>query len=1485
MRRPLNKLLSILLTLLIVTQGLLGAVAGTTQSQDTQRLVQDFQQRFGRNLIVKRSADGQRIESILGRSTQVYKGKPADAARQFLREASRFFRLKEDLSDLNVTFEKATAGGGSVEFQQTYKNLPVENAHVQVNFDREGRVIQVVNSYTPKAATTEQPSISKEQALEVALNEFLRTTPATPPDMREKRQRQFRTLSRAELQLKEAPKIDDTFFVKDDRPARAFKVLIKATRPFGIKAFVIDAVSSAVLQVEKRDQMIDGTGQVFNSNPIDSTNNNTLNAGNVPNTNPNPYFTVSLLNLETPASGPFRLRGPFVSVEDIESPNNTPATDGANPPSFVFFRDNASFADVMLYYHVDRAQRYIQSLGFVDINNRQIRVDSQGFSDGCNAHYVPDPAGAGYLAFGRCGPRVAEDAEAVIHEYGHSIQDNQTNGKYFVTGFPTAMGEGFGDYFGVSLYLAEAQASGSDPACFVEWGVTEGTCLRRVDDNVDADDFNAAGDEHDNGPIWSRTLWDILNSLGKTTSDRLVLQSHFNVPTNPTFKTAADAIMTADLQLYSGSHLNQLCTVFTDRKIYNAGDCPSIPPPIGSNQNTLVVLAKFSDGGLPASPIGAGDVTTLINNINNYLNEVTYSQVSLGAPNTQGWLNLPRSRSQYYDQTTGNMLIEMVQDVIAALPGFDFSPYDRMIILTNDDGSGSEARGLKEWATTGPWPYALPAAFGTKRLSVSIHRADQAATGIAQFTHAMGHHFGLIDLYAHEGVTFPRPYADGWGNMAKDSAGNFNNIHYFAWDKLRPTWLSAAPPALRFIPRPPADPDVNHQFEETIPIFREELNTSNPVLIQVGTTVGATHATERASYYIEVRKTTAGTFDSSLPSDGVLIYYLNEDISQGFGPLRLVDATPGTANDLTDAAFQPIAGRNIVNNIDGTGLTVEVLPATGAEDYRVHITYDPPETQVDVWINPHDANWKSADIWIDNPGCNSGTCGFDLDAMPARTETDRGDKPIAQEVSDPGAPIVNRAYARVYNHGPGVAHNVRVDFYFSDPYHGIDGGTFDPDTGGNVAFNKHVFKVLADVPPTDTGIPVFVEWTPERVAVGQTEVHSCVKVKIAQVFNDTNNFNQASQENIDEYDISAHSPYPPVVNPFKVVNPFDHPIFVYLRADNVPVGWTADIVPQKAYIPVGGSIDAQVTIQAPLDYPVCSTEFIKTSAWYPSGDTLIELGATTAQVNLKKSTELTVTTTVGPCNRNNNSGILKQHASSGNCSQITTQGCTNPARPNEHITLEYTGPDGKPIYHDVITDANGCFQDFLVNPQGGIWTVQTQYPGNDCASSTHTPTRPVFVPPGGTQGPGGFGRGKLWLSFHLGMNFPLGSFNKTHDPGPSLTLNAEYPFKDDLSAVGYLGFHYFHGDEGNPNFYYTNLSVNLKKYFPVSSFRGYVEAGPGIYFPKTGPSKFGLNVGAGFSFNIQPNLKFELGPDFHFVDPGGTTRTFVDARMGIAFRF
>ena len=151
--------------------------------------------------------------------------------------------------------------------------------------------------------------------------------------------------------------------------------------------------------------------------------------------------------------------------------------------------------------------------------------------------------------------------------------------------------------------------------------------------------------------------------------------------------------------------------------------------------------------------------------------------------------------------------------------------------------------------------------------------------------------------------------------------------------------------------------------------------------------------------------------------------------------------------------------------------------------------------------------------------------------------------------------------------------------------------------------------------------------------------------------------------------------------------------------------------------------------------------------------------------------------------------------------------------------------------------------------------------------------------------PSGEQRG-FWFSFHLGHNFPLGSLRETYNSGPSVTADFEYQFRRNLSLYWMLGYHYFNDkDNIGPDLTYTNLSLNLRGYFPAGSWRGYVQAGPGFYHPNFGPNKMGFNVGTGLNFPIHPKLAIELGTDFHFVDPGGQNRTFVDPKLGIKFRF
>ena len=139
--------------------------------------------------------------------------------------------------------------------------------------------------------------------------------------------------------------------------------------------------------------------------------------------------------------GPFfLLTGPFVRITNIEAPDAESFISTSR--DFIFTRDQQGFESVMVYFHIDRNQRYIQSLGFNNVNNRQIQADPHGFPGMDNSHYMPNPMGAGSLAFGEGGVDDAEDADIILHEYGHAIQDNQTNGKYLTASEARAMGEG-----------------------------------------------------------------------------------------------------------------------------------------------------------------------------------------------------------------------------------------------------------------------------------------------------------------------------------------------------------------------------------------------------------------------------------------------------------------------------------------------------------------------------------------------------------------------------------------------------------------------------------------------------------------------------------------------------------------------------------------------------------------------------------------------------------------------------------------------------------------------------------------------------------------------------------------------------------------------------------------------------------------------------------------------------------------------------------
>jgi len=232
--------------------------------------------------------------------------------------------------------------------------------------------------------------------------------------------------------------------------------------------------------------------------------------------------------------------------------------------SFLYTRHDDRFEQVMAYYWVTQSQLYIQSLGFgtdfdpINMESQDVRINTWGVDNSYSwdKHDV--------LRFGKGGVDDAEDADVILHEYGHSMHDSQVPG-YGVGAEAGAIGEGFGDYWAATV--AQVFAPSSDPACVADWdsvSYTSGTphCLRRLDTTLKYADLD--GRIHRDGQVWSHALWNIRTALGNQLGDTIILRAQFDFAPDTTMRQAAQATV-AVAALYGVAA--QVQAAFVDRGI------------------------------------------------------------------------------------------------------------------------------------------------------------------------------------------------------------------------------------------------------------------------------------------------------------------------------------------------------------------------------------------------------------------------------------------------------------------------------------------------------------------------------------------------------------------------------------------------------------------------------------------------------------------------------------------------------------------------------------------------------------------------------------------------------------------------------------------------------------------------------------------------------------------------------------------------------
>lgn len=485
---------------------------------------------------------GGHFEKLMGGLSRPYSGAPEDMARDFLFDHGAALGLAtREVADLALAYVKAGTVTHHVRFDQTVAGHPVHGAFVFVHL-RGDRIQQVDSTAVPGLALEPtNATLAGADAIEIVARSI-----------------------GAEAPLRGEPSA--RLGVGGDvlRGRLSYEVTIPAWRPLGDFVALVDTESGKVGPVRDVLVRVDGTGRVFDPNPVATSGDTSLADGADADTAT--LTAQRIVRTLTDLDGSGLLRGPFCDTRNS-------AVARANEPTLVYnyTRSDERFEEVTTYYAITHAQRYFQdTLGVAHANNRQQVLDVHGIPDD-NSFYSPATK---EITLGDGGVDDAEDAEVVLHEYGHAIQDDQVPG-WGSTHEGGSMGEAFGDYIAASITDDPARPGLIGAACVADWDAVSYSgdnppCLRRTDGSkVYPGDM--VGEVHADGEIWSAALWEIRAAIGREAANTLVLEHHLLLTPSAEFADGAQALLTADENLTGGANRGAIVAALVNHGL--------LPPP------------------------------------------------------------------------------------------------------------------------------------------------------------------------------------------------------------------------------------------------------------------------------------------------------------------------------------------------------------------------------------------------------------------------------------------------------------------------------------------------------------------------------------------------------------------------------------------------------------------------------------------------------------------------------------------------------------------------------------------------------------------------------------------------------------------------------------------------------------------------------------------------------------------------------------------
>lgn len=332
------------------------------------------------------------------------------------------------------------------------------------------------------------------------------------------------------------------------------RVTVFSLRPARAATVDVSAATGRVVVVRDNRRYADAAAGLFDPNPVVTAHDSSLRQpaetglpldADLDSTELTAQLKpMAVRDFDAVQAAAGLLAGPWAHVQGV---GPYVPVEGELP----YTRGMPQFEGLMAYAHIDRFQRYLQdTLGFsgtAAINAEPQDVYALPVAGFDNSFYQP---ANDLMLFGAGGVDDAEDAEVILHEYGHAVQDAQVPG-WGANAEGGAMGEGFGD-FQAAAYFARSDTFGE--LCIADWDATsyssaDPPCLRRMDSTKTW--TGTPTEVHDDGELWAAFLWRVRSHLGSTpvemsdNSLRLVLASHELLTPNAKFADAVKALRTA----------------------------------------------------------------------------------------------------------------------------------------------------------------------------------------------------------------------------------------------------------------------------------------------------------------------------------------------------------------------------------------------------------------------------------------------------------------------------------------------------------------------------------------------------------------------------------------------------------------------------------------------------------------------------------------------------------------------------------------------------------------------------------------------------------------------------------------------------------------------------------------------------------------------------------------------------------------------------